>query len=148
MSKKTIAQLFAQKVEGKEAVLGPAQGDVILDNQKDRHYQLFEHGIVVGKRDINKLADLVCVYGKLFHAWWGNPGAAWLGDPLEDLYETTNFKWDPDRKEQIDGDQIMVQRFERGVIWCRSDGSDDVHWLSWRDWNAISEPGNKSNRHR
>ena len=132
MSKKTIAQLFAQKIAGKEAVLGAALGDVVLDNQKDRHYQLFEHGIVLSKqRNVDKLSNLVCTYGKLFHAWWGNPDAAWLGNPLEDLYETTN----------AEGFQIMVQRFEKGVINCRSDGANDVQWLSWRDWHAISRPG-------
>ena len=106
MSKKTIAQLFTQKVVGKEAVLGAALGEVVLDNRKDIHYQLFEHGIVLSKdRDIDKVSDLVCIYGKLFHAWWGVSGAAWLGKPLEDLYETTN----------AEGFQIMVQRFEH--VW-------------------------------
>ena len=144
MSKKTIVQMFAEKAAPLEAVLGAKQGEVILDNGKNRHYQLFEHGVIIAKViDVSKLSHLTCTYGKLFHAWWSNPEAAWLGDPLEDLYETTNFKWDSDKKEQIGGDPIMVQRFERGVIWCRSDGSDDVHWLSWRDWHAISRPGNK-----
>lgn len=44
MSTKTIAQQFAQKAQGKEAVLGAATGDVVLDNKKNRHFQLFEHG--------------------------------------------------------------------------------------------------------
>ena len=83
-----------------------------------------------GNPDIDKVSDLVCIYGKLFHAWWGVSGAAWLGKPLEDLYETTN----------AEGFQIMVQRFEHGVINCRSDGANNVQWLSWHDWWAISGP--------
>ena len=134
MSQKSIAELFAEKAKPLETVLGKALTDVVLDNQKDRHYQLFEHGIILEHRKpVSKLSHLTCTYGKLFHIWWGNKGGEWVGAPLEDLYETTNFA----------GDQIMVQRFEHGVIWCRSDGSDDVHWLSWRDWHAIARPGNK-----
>ena len=110
MSKKIIAELFAEKAAPVDALLGKAQGKVILDNKKNRHYQLFEHGVIIGKVvDVTKLSHLTCTYGKLVHAWWGNPGAAWLGEPLEDLYETTN----------AEGFQIMVQRFEKGVINCR-----------------------------
>ena len=149
MSKKSIAEWFAEKAAIKEALLGKAQDKVVFDTIKNRHYQLFEHGVIIGKVvDVTKLSHLTCTYGKLFSAWWGNPGADWLGEPLEDLYETTNLKWDFSAKKRIEGDKIMVQRFERGVIWCRSDGSDDVRWLSWRDWNAISEPGNNSDKHR
>lgn len=138
MSKKIIAELFAEKAAPVDALLGKAQGEVILDNKKNRHYQLFEHGVIIGKVvDVTKLSHLTCTYGKLFHAWWGNPGAAWLGEPLEDLYETTN----------AEGFQIMVQRFEKGVINCRSDGANDVQWLSWRDWHAISRPGDDSDKH-
>lgn len=138
MSKKIIAELFAEKAAPVDALLGKAQGKVILDNKKNRHYQLFEHGVIIGKVvDVTKLSHLTCTYGKLFHAWWGNPGAAWLGEPLEDLYETTN----------AEGFQIMVQRFEKGVINCRSDGANDVQWLSWRDWHAISRPGDDSDKH-
>ncbi len=132
MSSKTIAQLFAQKTQGKEAVLGAATGEVVFDNKKNRHFQLFEHGVILAKVvNPTKPSQLTCTYGKLFHAWWGNPGAAWLEEPLEDLYETTN----------AEGFQIMVQRFAKGVINCRSDGANDVQWLSWRDWHAISRPG-------
>lgn len=138
MSKKIIAELFAEKAAPVDALLGKAQGEVILDNKKNRHYQLFEHGVIIGKVvDVTKLSHLTCTYGKHFHAWWGNPGAAWLGEPLEDLYETTN----------AEGFQIMVQRFEKGVINCRSDGANDVQWLSWRDWHAISRPGDDSDKH-
>lgn len=139
MSKKSIAEWFAEKAASVEALLGKAQDKVVFDTIKNRHYQLFEHGVIIGKVvDETKLSHLTCTYGKLFHIWWGNKDGDWVGAPLEDLYETTNFA----------GAQIMVQRFEHGVIWCRSDGSDDVHWLSWRDWNAISEPGNNSDKHR
>ena len=133
MNKKSTADLFAEKAAPWEAVLGKALTDVVLDNLKDRHYQLFEHGIILEHhKPVSRLSHLICTYGKLFHIWWGNKGGEWVGAPLEDLYETTNFA----------GDQIMVQRFEHGVIWCRSDGSDNVQWLSWRDWHAISRPGN------
>lgn len=44
MSKKTIAQQFAQKAQGKEAVHGAALGEVVLDNKENHHRQLFEHG--------------------------------------------------------------------------------------------------------
>ena len=149
MSTKSIAEQFAQKAQGKEAVLGAALGEVVLDNKKNHHLQLFEHGVIIAKVvNPTKPSHLTCTYGKLFHAWWGNSGAEWLGEPLEDLYETTNFKWDSAAQKRFEGDKIMVQRFERGVIWCRSDGSDDVHWLSWRDWNAISEPGNQRDKYR
>ena len=135
MSTKTIAQLFAKKAQGKEAVLGAAVGKVVYDNEKNRHFQLFEHGVIIAKVvNVTRLSQLTCTYGKLFHAWWGNKDAAWLGEPLEDLFETTN----------AEGFQIMVQRFEKGVINCRSDGANDVQWLSWRDWHAISRPGDKS----
>ena len=139
MSTKTIAQLFALKAQDNSAVLGAAKGEVVFDTKKNRLFQLFEHGVVIAKVvNPTKPSHLTCTYGKLFHAWWGNSGAEWLGEPLEDLYETTNYE----------GSQIMVQRFEKGVINCRSDGANDVQWLSWRDWNAISEPGNQSDKHR
>lgn len=148
MSKKSIAEWFAEKATPVEALLGKAQGEVILDNNKNRHYQLFEHGVLIGKVvDVTKLSHLTCTYGKLFSAWWGNLGADWLGEPLEDLYETTNLKWDFSAKKRIEGDKIMVQRFEHGVGWCRSDGSDNVQFLSWRDWHAISLPGDDSDKH-
>jgi hypothetical protein len=143
-----IAQLFAKKAAPLEAVLGAKQGKITFDEDKNCLFQLFEHGVVIGKFDAAKLSQLTCTYGKLFSAWWGNSGAEWLGEPLEDLYETTNFKWDFSAKKRIEGDKIMVQRFERGVIWCRSDGSDDVRWLSWRDWHAISRPGDEGDKHR
>lgn len=138
MSKKTIAQWFAEKVKGKEDVLGAAEGKVYLDNPKDIHYQLFQHGIVLSKQgNINKLSDLVCTYGKLFHVWWKNKDAEWLGNPLEDLFKKTDAA----------GHEIMVQRFENGVINCRSDGGNDVQWLSWHDWHAISHPKDNSDTH-
>ena len=132
MSKKTIAQLFAEKRKGIETVLGSAKGEVNIDNRKDRFYQEFENGVILSKdRNIDNVSDLICTYGKLFHAWWGNSGAEWIGEPLEDLFKTKN-------KE---GHEIMVQRFENGVINCQSDGGNDVQWLSWHDWWAISKPG-------
>ncbi len=139
MSTKTIAELFNLKAQGKAANLGGALGEVVFDNKKNRHFQLFEHGVIIAKKvNPKKSSDLSCTYGQLFHAWWEKPNAAWLGTPLEDLYETTNH----------DGVKIMVQRFENGVIWCPSDGSGGITWLSWRDWNAISEPDNQSDKHR
>jgi hypothetical protein len=138
MSKKTVAELFAEKVAANEASLGKELGAVEWDNQKNRHFQRFERGIVLGCHNAPaNIADLICTHGRLFAAWWNQPGAVWLGEPLEDLYETTNY----------DGFTIMVQRFEKGVIWCRSDGSEDVNWLSWRDWHAISKPGDKKSDH-
>ena len=134
MSKKTVAELFAGKAVANESVLGKELGAVGWDNKKNRHFQRFEHGIVLGRRGAPAdKSDLICTHGRLFAAWWEQPGAAWLGEPLEDLYETTNHE----------GFAIMVQRFENGVIWCRSDGTGDVNWLSWRDWHAISKPGDK-----
>lgn len=139
MSKKTPTDLFAAKAKKFEASLGEALGKLEYDNDKNRHFQRFEHGIILGRfNDISKDSDLICIYGRLFDAWWRKPDAVWLGEPLEDLYETTNYE----------GFQLMVQRFENGVISCRSDGSYGVNWLSWRDWNALSEPGNKSDKHR
>ena len=95
MSTKTIAQLFALKAQDNSDVLGAATGQVDFDNEKNRLFQLFEHGVIIAKVvNPTKPSHLTCTYGKLFHAWWGNPGAEWLGEPLEDLYETTNLKWD------------------------------------------------------
>ena len=132
MSKKTIAQLFSEKRTGIEAVLGSAKGEVNIDNRKDRFYQEFEKGVILSKgRNIDKVSDLICIYGKLFLAWWEKPDAAWIGEPLEDLFKTKNRE----------GHEIMVQRFENGVINCRADGKNDVQWLSWHDWWAISKPG-------
>lgn len=138
MSKKTVAELFAEKVAANEASLGKELGAVEWDNQKNRHFQRFERGIVLGCHNAPAdTSDLICTHGRLFAAWWNQPGAVWLGEPLEDLYETTN----------LEGFTIMVQRFEKGVIWCRSDGTEDVNWLSWRDWHAISRPGDKKSDH-
>ena len=132
MSTKTVAQLFHDKQAKYASELGKALGPVEFDNKNNRHVQRFENGVILGR--LNKLKikkELICVYGKLFHAWWEKPGAAWLGEPLEDLFKTTN----------AEGFEIMVQRFEKGVIDCRSDGGNDVQWLSWHDWWAISKPG-------
>ncbi len=133
-----IAELFAKKAAPLGSVLGVKKGGIAFDEDKNCLFQLFEHGVVIGKFDAAKLSQLTCTYGQLFNDWWGNPGAEWLGEPLEDLYETTNR----------DCAKIMVQRFERGVIWCQSDGSAVTRWLSWRDWNAISKPDNNSDKHR
>ena len=82
MSKKSIAEWFAEKATPVEALLGKAQDKVVFDTIKNRHYQLFEHGVIIGKViDVTKLSHLTCTYGKLFSAWWGNPGADWLGEP-------------------------------------------------------------------
>ncbi len=144
----SIAQLFAKKAAPLQAVLGAKQGKITFEEDKNRHQQLFEHGVIIGKVvNVTKLSQLTCTYGKLFSAWWGNSDAKWLGEPLEDLYETTNLKWDSSAKKRIEGDKIMVQRFEHGVSWCRSDGSDNVQFLSWRDWHAISLPGDDSDKH-
>ena len=139
MSKVTVAKLFADKVakvskaSNSESPIGKEIGPIEFDSSKDRHYQRFVHGVILGrKNDLAKDSDLICVYGRLFDAWWEKPDAAWLGEPLDDLYETTS----------AEGFGLMVQRFEKGVIWCRSDGADGIHWLSWRDWHAISRPGN------
>ena len=132
MSRKTIAQLFGDKAAQNTAVLGNPLGKIEFDSEKDRHFQRFEHGILLGRfNNLASLSDLLCIHGMPFDSWWEKPGAAWLGDPLEDLYETKNFE----------GADIAVQRFENGVMWGRSDGTGEVHWLSWRDWHAISRPG-------
>lgn len=42
---------------------------------------------------------------------------------------------------------LLLQRFENGVIYCRSDGGNDVIWLSWHDWHAISHPKDVNDKH-
>ena len=134
MSTKTVAQLFHDKQAKYAAELGKALGPVEFDNKNNRHVQRFENGVILGH--LNKLKikkELICVHGKLFHAWWEKSDAAWLGEPLEDIFKTTN----------AEGYEILVQRFKKGVINCRADGVNDVQWLSWHDWRAISKPGAK-----
>lgn len=134
MSNKSISQLFKKKADEYASYLGVLIDDVHFDPPMNRYVQLFEHGVILGyMKKLTMDKNLICVYGKLFHAWWGNNGAEWLGNPLEDTFTKTN-------KE---GYEIMVQRFEHGVINCRSDRGNDVQWLSWHDWRAISKPGAK-----
>ena len=131
MNKKATMQpqeLFDQKSECKKDVLGEAMGAIFYDPPKDRLCQKFKNGVVMGVRSANKLADLICIRGRIFDAYEKNAG--WLGAPLADEYETINSE----------GVQIIVQRFESGVVWCPSDGSGDVSKLSWRDWHAVSRP--------
>ena len=138
MSDKNIPRLFSKKVAEHASDLGAARTPVHYDAPNNRYVQLFDNGVILGH--MNKLtmnSQLICVYGKLFHAWWPNKGAEWLGKPLEDLFRKTNRE----------GYEIMVQRFENGVIYCRSDGVGDVHWLSWHDWHAISRPKDIGNKH-
>ena len=138
MSDKTISQLFNEKAKEYASDLGVATSAVKFDEDNNWHAQEFEHGVILGymkKRTMNK--NLICVYGKLFHEWWKNKDAVWLGKPLEDTFTKTN-------KE---GYEIMVQRFEHGVINCRSDGGNDVQWLSWHDWHAIAKPKDTSDKH-
>ena len=136
MSDKNIPRLFKKKFDEHESDLGVAISDVYFDAPNNRYVQLFEHGVILGHMKKLTMDDkLICVYGKLFHAWWDNKGAEWLGKPLEDLFRKTN----------AEGYEIMVQRFENGVINCRSDGGNDVQWLSWHDWHAISRPGDTKN---
>ena len=138
MSDKTLSQMFKEKADEYASDLGAAKSKVELDNQKNYHYQLFEHGVILGfMKGLKNCDKLICVYGKLFHVWWNNKGAEWLGKPLEDLFRKTN----------AEGFEIMVQRFENGVINCRSDGGNDVQWLSWHDWHAISHPKDYSTKH-
>ena len=138
MSDKNIPRLFKKKVDEHASDLGVALSDVYFDAPKNRYVQLFEHGVILGHmKKLTMDDELICVYGKLFHAWWNNKDAEWLGRPLEDLFRKTN----------AEGYEIMVQRFENGVINCRSDGGNDVQWLSWHDWHAISHPKDVSNKH-
>ena len=138
MSDKNIPRLFKKKAGEHASDLGVALSDVHFDALNNRYVQLFKHGVIIGH--MNKLTmskRLICVYGKLFHAWWDNKDAEWLGKPLEDLFTKTN----------AEGHEIMVQRFENGVINCRSDGGNNVQWLSWHDWHVISHPKDVSNKH-
>ena len=140
MSKKTLPDLFADKAAKSGQELGKARGEIIFDNAKNRHYQLFEHGVIIDLADkVGSKPKLVCSYGILFDQWWEKDNAAWLGNPLEDVYETT------DRQ----GITIKVQRFDNGVIWAPNCGRVDggVGWLSWRDWHAISRQGDDSDKH-
>ena len=138
MSEKSIPQLFKKKVDEHASDLGVAVSDVYFDAPNNRYVQMFEHGVILGyMKKLTMDDNLICVYGKLFHAWWNNKGAEWLGKPLEDPFKKTN----------LDGYEIIVQRFENGVIYCRADGGDDVLWLSWHDWHAISHPKDVSNDH-
>ena len=138
MSNKSISQLFKKKADEYASYLGVILEEVHFDAPKNRYVQLFEHGVILGyMKKLTMDENLICVYGKLFHAWWGNKGAEWLGKPLEDLFRKTN----------AEGYEIMVQRFENGVINCRSDGGNDVQWLSWHDWHVISHPKDVSDKH-
>ena len=128
-----LVYLFTGKDPAKDGIaakLGKAAGEIETDVPRERIFQRFQHGVVIGRLNhVNSPDDLIVSYGKLYEAWWDQPNANWLGMPLEDPYEASGR----------DG-SIMVQRFSEGVIWCRSDGSGDVHRLSWRDWSAISHP--------
>ena len=138
MSNKSISQLFKKEAGEYASYLGVLSEDVRFDQPMNRYVQLFEHGVILGyMKKLTMDENLICVYGKLFHAWWGNNGAEWLGNPLEDTFTKTN-------KE---GYEILVQRFEHGVINCGSDGGNDVQWLSWHDWHVISHPKDVSNKH-
>lgn len=138
MSNKSISQLFKKKANAYASYLGVLIDDVHFDPPMNRYVQLFEHGVILGyMKKLTMDKNLICVYGKMFHAWWGNNGAEWLGNPLEDTFTKTN-------KE---GYEIMVQRFEHGVINCRSDGENNVQWLSWHDWHVISHPKDVSDKH-
>jgi len=135
MAKQSLKQLFAAKASRINQALGAPTSDVIFADERDRFEQRFEHGIIVSKsRDPRSVSSLVYVHDRLYGAAWST-GGAWLGSPLEDPYETKNG-------EEKD---IEVQRFERGVIWCRVDGTGDVNWLGWRDWHAISRPRDNKN---
>ena len=128
---KTLKQLFAEKASEIKQALGAPTSDVHFNDSLDRFEQRFEHGIIVSKtREVRKVSSLIYAHGRLYDAAWSS-GGAWLGIPLEDPYETKNGE----------AKDIEVQRFERGVIWCRVDGSEGVAWLSWRDWHAVSRPG-------
>lgn len=132
MSDKNISRLFKEKADKHASDLGKAISDVDFKSQQDCHVQRFENGVILGyMKDLTMDDKLICVYGKLFHAWWNKQEAEWLGKPLEDIF----------MKKNREGYEIMVQRFENGVINCRSDGGNDVQWLSWHDWHAISCPG-------
>lgn len=138
MSNNSISQLFKKKAAKHKLDLGSARSDVRFDDEKNWYVQEFEHGVVLGyMKKLTMDKNLLCVSGKLFDAWWGKNDAKWLGKPLEDTFKKTN-------KE---GYEIMVQRFENGVIYCRSDGGNDVIWLSWHDWHAISHPKDVSDKH-
>ena len=138
MSEKSIPQLFKKKNNEYSSHLDVAVSDVYFDVPNNRYVQLFKQGVILGyMKKLTMDDNLICVYGKLFHAWWNNKSAEWLGKPLEDPFKKTNF----------DGYEIIVQRFENGVIYCRADGGDDVLGLSWHDWHAISHPRDVCNAH-
>ena len=140
MSSNSISQLFKKKAAKLKSELGAVCSDKgpYFDGPGDRYVQLFEHGVILGNmKKLTMDKNLICVYGKLFHTWWPNKDAGWLGKPLEDTF----------KKKDKAGHDIMVQRFENGVIWCRTDGGDDVRWLSWHDWHAISKPKDFSDKH-
>ena len=112
--------------------LGTATEQVRFNDEKNRFEQCYTNGIIVSKSPSpKKKDDLILSFGQLFNAAWSQ-GGAWLGDPLEDVYEARN----------LEGDEVLVQRFKKGVIWCRKDGAGEVMYLSWRDWHMISRPGN------
>lgn len=134
MSTQTIREQFnakAAKAKPKD-FLGTATEQVRFNDEKNRFEQRYTNGIIVSKSPSPKNKDdLIFSFGPLFNAAWSQ-GGAWLGDPLEDVYEACNY----------DGKEVLVQRFKKGVIWCRKDGVDRVNWLSWKDWHMISRPGN------
>lgn len=125
-----IVQLFANKASQCGSDLGSPVGPVEFDNDKNRHFQRFEHGVIWGKfNNITSPSDLICSYGRLFDES-ANPAASWLGQAIEDPYESSDFH----------ENELLVQRFEHGVIWCLKNGEGNACFLSWRDWHAISRP--------
>ena len=133
MSTQTIKDQFNAKAKSvPEGLLGTAtESDVRFNNEKNRFEQRYANGIIVSKSSSPKSKkDLIFSFGQLFNAAWSK-GGAWLGDPIEDIYEARNLQ----------GDEVLVQRFKKGVIWCKKDGTSSVNWLSWKDWHMISRPG-------
>lgn len=135
MSAHTISQLFGEKASAvkPDGSLGDAVEAVRFDHVMNRFEQRYACGLIVSKSPAPKSGkDLIVSFGPLCRAA-SSPGGAWLGAPLEDVYVAVN----------AENYEIFVQRFEKGVIWCRKDGYSEVNWLSWRDWHAISRPGDK-----
>lgn len=137
MAKTPLKLLFAKKASSIKQALGSPTSDVHFVDDNDRFEQQFEHGIIVSKtRNPKSVSSLVYAHGRLYEAAW-SAGGWWLGGPLEDPYETKNGE----------NQDIEVQRFNRGVIWCRVDGQGGISWLGWRDWHAVSRPGDTGDKH-
>lgn len=131
-----IPELFNTKAQQANAVLKTIDkllGDsspLIVNPDNGRRKQVFADGEITEKVDnAQSLSDLAISY-KPFSDFVNNNGHQWLGDIIEDFYPAKNGA----------GKNIVVQRYQNGVIWW--DGQNEPCCLAWHDWHAIAWSGN------